>query len=124
MRLSPHLLFTLTIVLSLGLVFGGGVFLNYYLLDGLTGLFFTGGFEEDTEYAPGYSDEGFLRVRRGMSEQEVLAILGSPLGTVDLAESRQSWVYSRSPGHKSYRVRCFVFEDRRVAEIIHEFYID
>jgi outer membrane protein assembly factor BamE (lipoprotein component of BamABCDE complex) len=60
--------------------------LHHYLLDGLDGWFFSAvlDFEEDedTVYAPGYTDKGFRRIKRGMTEQEVLNILGVPLGEV------------------------------------------
>ena len=60
--------------------------LHFYLLDGLQGWFFSGGvFTEDTVYAEGYSDKGFRSVRTGMSQQDVLDILGIPIEEI--------WVY-------------------------------
>lgn len=63
---------------------------HFYLLDGLDGWFLSLA-GEDTVYATGYSDSGFRRVHRGMSEVELLELLGQPLGEV--------WIYSeRLPG--------------------------
>jgi outer membrane protein assembly factor BamE (lipoprotein component of BamABCDE complex) len=168
----------MTVLKILGLLIlvgiSGLIALHVYLLDGLHGWFFSSGegpFEEDTVYAPGYSDKAFRRVKRGMSEQEVLNILGSPLGEswcyekteherfrIWFADERisyvyiyhsdtdspqvhegmektrvlkmlgnptkKSWVYSESPGDKSYRVRVILFKDDNVTKKKHYFYLD
>ena len=151
--------------------------LHNYLLDGLDGWFFRSvlDFEEDedTVYAPGYTDKGFRQIKRGMTEQEVLKILGAPLGEVwiyettknvwisfennrvykrgpynitrnshDISETirkgmrkeevikvlgipeRTSWMYSESPGDRSYRIRTIILKDDKVAKKIHQFYVD
>lgn len=58
---------------------GAFTVLQYYTLDGVCGWFFTPGFADDTEYACGYSDHAFRKVRLGMSADEVLALVGPPL---------------------------------------------
>jgi hypothetical protein len=108
------------IVVSLG----GGAILNMYLLDGVAGVFWSLGFEEDTEYAPGYSDSAFRKIHKGMSRTEVLAILGPPLRTVDQGAGRESLAYSRSPRDKSYRERVVILENGKVFRIIQQFYVD
>jgi len=80
---------------------------------------------EDTEYAPGYTTSGFRDVRPGMSEFQVLDLLGPPLKSVETEETRV-WCYS-SAGHYadgSGRVRDVVFQSARVVEIRTGAYID
>jgi hypothetical protein len=107
---------------------GGLIFVNNYLLDGIHGWFVSRvlgfGKDEDTEYSRGYSDQAFRTIKVGMTEQEVLAILGPPLERASLGGTRETWRWSRSPGSKSYRVRAVVFEARRVVAIHREFYVD
>ena len=47
----------------------------------------------DTYYAPGYTDSGFARIQPGMSEAEVLAFLGEPLGKRKLHDG-ECWDYT------------------------------
>jgi len=107
---------------------GGLTLLNNYLLDGIHGWFASTvldfGKDEDTEYAPGYSDQAFRTIKVGMTTQEVLAILGPPLEAASLGGTRETWRWSRSPGDKSYRVRAIVFEAGKVMKIKREFYVD
>lgn len=71
-----------TMLLGAGVLLIVAAALHFYLLDGLQGWFFAGGFHEDTVYAKRYSDQGFRQVRRGMPTQNVSDLLGSPLGEV------------------------------------------
>jgi hypothetical protein len=83
--------------------------------------------KEDTVYAAGYSDAAFRRVDIGMTEREVAALLQEPLEiyTAKLgAELMPGWAYTRSAADASYRVRCILFRDGRVAKVLHEFYLD
>ncbi len=98
--------------------------LHAYLLDGLDGWFFSTGFEEDTEYAGGYSDDAFRSVRLGMATRDVVALLGPPLETGALGAGRETWRWSRSPGDKSYRVRVVIFDGGRAVEIHNHFDVD
>ncbi len=96
-----------------------------FALDGGGGCLTPLVFREDTEYASGYSAPAFQQLRLGMTEQEVLALLGSPLDRWPRMESGEvGWQWTRSPGSNSYRVRSVVFRSGRVVEIFHEFYID
>ena len=62
-----------------------------------------------------------------MTEQEVVALLGNPLEkyTARLgSDSIPGWAYSKSAHDASYRVRCILFRDGKVYQIIREFYLD
>jgi hypothetical protein len=94
-------------------------------LDGRAGCVTPLFFREDTEYAPGYSAAAFAQLRVGMSEREVRALLGPPLeGDAVPSSGAAWWLWTRSPGSNSYRVRGVVFIDGRVAAVHHKFYVD
>jgi outer membrane protein assembly factor BamE (lipoprotein component of BamABCDE complex) len=71
-------------------------------------------------YAAGYSDRGFRAVRLGMTQAEVLSLLGEPLTKRLLTDSRagfEFWNYTTSPTNTNFRTRAFVFDpDGRVRE--------
>jgi hypothetical protein len=100
----------------------------YSPLDGYTGLIFGILHTEDTEYAKGYSDEGFLRVTVGMSQDEVHRILGPPLDKWDIKDEKSGNAYgerwSRSPGDTDFRCRVLLYRDNIVYEKHAEFYLD
>ena len=101
-----------------------GFALNSYLLDGLDGTLFALCFQEDTEFAKGYTDASFRDLSLGMTSAEVLRRLGEPLDTLRLDGGRISWRYARSKADHSYRVRAILFEGDRVIQVFHEFYVD
>jgi hypothetical protein len=90
----------------------------------------------NTHYADGYSHAGFRRIRIGMSEQEVLDILGEPLDPYELFTPRNPLspekvreaylLYSRPPSLKdtNYRCRVVVMDKDVVVEIIGHFVAD
>lgn len=55
---------------------------------------------QDTEYAPGYSDEGYESLRLGATAAQVAAVLGEPL-TKHPHAPYSSWLYC-SPDHPGY----------------------
>lgn len=114
---------TFVLGVLVGAVFGGGAVLRYYTLDGIWGWFFSS-LGDDTEYAPGYSDHGFRRIRIGMTEQEVLSLVGPPLARGPMRGTNQTWVWSRSPSDGNYRVRTVIFENERVSKVNHGFHLD
>jgi|SRR6267142_1587536 len=126
MKVRKRSLFAPIIILSV--IVSAGFTLHYYLLDGLDGWFISTvlspAVPQDTEYAAGYSDRAFRRVRVGMAASEVLALLGPPLDKRPLEGGRETWRWSRSPGSKSYRVRVAVFEGDRVVKVLSSFYPD
>ena len=110
----------ITLALLVGLVP-----LHFWLLDGLDGFLFSLVSEDSTVYASGYSDRSFRRVHVGMTSNEVVALLGSPLETGALSdEGCVTWLYSNKKRDTSYHVRTIVFQDGVVSEIISEFYLD
>lgn len=106
-----------------------------YTLDGFGGLFFGDICKDDTtEYASGYSDSGFRRLRKGMTEEDVRALLGEPLLRLDIATQNklspggsakaEAWRYSRTPNDGSYRKRIVCFEDGKVDTVLSEYWLD
>lgn len=86
----------------------------------------------DTEYADGYSHSGFNRISIGMTEREVLSILGEPLQRWQpykrtRFKEKANYVgleYSRSPTSKNFRLREVYMDRGVVAEKIGYFYLD
>jgi|GEM_PF-1810967 len=89
----------------------------------------------DTEYAPGFDEEAFLRIAIGAPEDEVLQKLGPPLAKKSFSEPimQQSfpgphtvWYYSQhGPSSKSYFVRALLFDQQgRVARRLRRYYVD
>jgi len=104
---------------------GTAVTLPGYLLDGVDGWVVASlGSQEDTEYAAGYSDEAFRRVRLGMATPDVMALLGPPLERAWLAGAKETWRWSRGVGDRTHRVRAVIFEMDRVVEIRNELSAD
>jgi hypothetical protein len=111
-------LLLILVVLALG-------FLHFYLLDGLDGWFFSLPGKEATYYSKGYSDSGFRRIKIGMSEEDVLTILGEPLARQETPEEKQtSWRYSGRRIDTDYRERVIIFENGKVKKKISDYYVD
>ena len=87
---------------------------HYMFLDGVSGLIFAPVFGDTTTYAPRYSDSGFRRVRKGMSEQQIQDLIGSPLG--------ETWGYvplhERKPYDSSDPCAWVHIRDGRVEEYV------
>lgn len=95
------------------------------LLDGLHGCLFAFLWGHDTVYAQGYSGRRFRQVTRGMTEAEVIGLLGRPLEkTVGAEHGMTVWRYSRSREDDNYRMRSVAFSHGQVAETGHSFYLD
>ncbi len=88
----------------------------------------------NTRYADGYSQAGFRRIRMGMSEKEVLDILGEPFyrwrPNAFKGFPEKTWyvslVYSRPPNHKnsSFRSRAVVVYKGVVTGVFGHFVAD
>jgi hypothetical protein len=100
--------------------------LHVFLLDGLQGLFFGWESNESTHYAEGYSDRQFRRVRLGMRDAEVFALLGEPLSRYPIQgkDGCIGWRYSEPGGDGDYRVRVILFEEGKAKKRIGEYYVD
>lgn len=92
--------------------------------EGVHGEVFLKVFGEDTQFAPGYSDQKFRSLQVGASAAEVRSKLGDPLEAVSTARGGAFWFYSRSPTSTHYRLRAIHIEDERVQEVIAELYVD
>ncbi len=79
---------------------------------------------EDTEYAPGYSHKRFLWIKEGMTEKEVISILGEPLVRWQPKEGYVGFQYTNSPSSTHYRLRQVYLSEGIVKEVIGYFYLD
>ena len=99
--------------------------LPFVLLDGWPWALMPLVWEDDTEFAPGYSPVGFWLVVPGMKQDDVERLAGPPLDRYTIRNTAdRGWRWSRSPNDGSYRVRVVVFRAGLVAEKHSEFYID
>jgi hypothetical protein len=88
--------------------------------------------QPDTNYSSGYTDEKFESISIGMTEKQVLDILGEPLTRWrpyrnTKFQDKEHFVglqYSESPGSGHYNLRQIYLDNGKVAEIKSYFYID
>jgi hypothetical protein len=86
----------------------------------------------DTKYSPGYTDEKFSSVKIGMTEKQVINLLGEPLTRwrpyqYTNFHDKKHFVgleYSISPSGTHYCLRQIYLDSGVVAEKIGYFYID
>jgi hypothetical protein len=81
-------------------------------------------FEDRTIYAPGYSEEGFKTIARGMSREQVLAILGEPLRR-DLGTSampKEYWRYTEGTADSNYWFRTITFDKKGIVQGVDRHY--
>lgn len=94
-------------------------------LDGYSGLILHKLLNSDTSrYSEGYSDEIFLSVEKGMTETDVIKILGEPLARWKPTENIVGFQYSESCESGNYRLRQVYLENNIVADVISYYYID
>jgi len=97
-------------------------------LDGLSGEIFGLLIESDTQYSGKYSHKKFSKLRVGMTEEQVVNLIGEPLSKWQPYTGEKShyigFVYSKSPSSTNYRYRLVNFEHGKVAEIVSYFYTD
>ncbi|MDA3875425.1 MAG: hypothetical protein PF795_15870 [Kiritimatiellae bacterium] len=98
--------------------------LNHWLIDGLEGVVWGTIFEEDTEYAEGYTGMRWRKLRVGMTDEQVISIIGEPLNTWTNKNSTVGMSWSQSPGDTHYRSRVLTFADGSVIRKHMEFYVD
>lgn len=88
--------------------------------------------QPDTKYSSGYTDEKFESISIGMTEEQVMDILGEPLTRWrpyrnTKFQDKEHFVglqYSESPGSGHYNLRQIYLDNGKVAEIKSYFYID
>ena len=82
----------------------------------------------DTVYASGYSDIGFLRVKPGMTTEQVKSLLGTPLDAYGNVTHHPGWEmgmrWTKTAHDSHYRVRVVLFQNNIVVEKHAEFYVD
>jgi outer membrane protein assembly factor BamE (lipoprotein component of BamABCDE complex) len=92
--------------------------------DGLAGWIWCHLYPDTAVYASGYTESAFRKIHRGMTEDEVSALLGKPIDRVRRKGDKWLWEYSVSPTNRSYRLRSVLFANGRVEDVFHEFYVD
>lgn len=94
-------------------------------LDGYTALLFRILLNtDDTVYAKDYTDKNFLALKRGMTKQQVVSLLGRPFSEFNRTGSAISMQYSKSPNDTHYRARTIRLENNKVVDIISYYYVD
>lgn len=94
-------------------------------IEGYTGLILEYFFSDhDTVFAESYSDKGFLAIKKGMTEKEVIDILGEPLKRWTPKDNYIGLQYSKSKGSTHYRLRQVYLTKGEVKEVIGYYYID
>ena len=112
-------------VLLVALLLSAMIGIHTSLLDGLHGRLLSLALATDTEYAKGYSDDAFRRVRLGQGKEEVLGLIGEPLfKRSDATGRKERWIYSRSQTSSHYFYREVQLAGDVVSEKRHHFYID
>ena len=101
---------------------------DYIRLDGFSGELWSVFLHSDTKYSKGYSHKKFSEIKVGMSESQVIKILGEPINKWEnnFTENKPEvgFTYSISPGDTNYRIRIVYFKEGKVSSIIHYFYLD
>jgi len=118
----------------LGLVIITDLIINFdrIMLDGVSGEISSLVFPPDTRFSEGYSHKKFRRIEIGMTQEQVVEILGKPLDIwkpyelTKYIEKRHyvAFQYSESPSSVDYRLRQVYFDNGIVAEIINYYYFD
>ena len=88
--------------------------------------------ETDTKYSLGYSHSKFGQIKIGMTEKQVIEIIGEPLirwqPYLYTSFSEKSHFaglqYSESPSSTNYRLRQVYLDKGKVAKIISYYYLD
>jgi len=94
-------------------------------LDGYSGLFFNILlFTDDSKYSDNYSGWKFLKIKKGMTKNQVYNILGKPIVVFSPSEGIVSLQYSKSPKDTHYRIRQVYLKDNKVIKRISYFYVD
>ena len=79
---------------------------------------------DDTVYARDYTDKNFLALKRGMTKQQVIWLLGRPFAEFNRTGNAISMQYSKSPRDTHYRARAVLLQDNKVVDIISYYYVD
>lgn len=98
-------------------------------LDGISGEVYGIMFGPSTKYSTGYSDKAFLKIKPGMTEKEVLEILGEPVGRFKPYSYEVDSVFNTglryakgATGDSHYRLRLIYLRKGIVTERRSEFW--
>lgn len=80
--------------------------------------------KHDTVFSENYTDEGFLKIKKGITEEEVIKILGEPLVRWIPEDNYLGLQYSLSKESTNYHLRQVYLSQGKVKEIIGYYYID
>ena len=78
--------------------------------------------EDASTFAPGFSESAFDRVQLGMSEAEVVTLLGEPL--VKHGYGNRYWRYSTAPPDRNYFLRVITFDNGIVSSKSAYYFVD
>jgi outer membrane protein assembly factor BamE (lipoprotein component of BamABCDE complex) len=96
----------------------------YYV--GIFGFFYCSIFYNSylyTDFSKEYTESGFTKIKPGMSQSQVLFLVGEPLRKDSSIESA-TWTYSRSSRWSHYRSRGVIFSNGKVKEAFSYTYVD
>lgn len=79
---------------------------------------------DDTKYSENYTGRKFLKVKVGMSKNEVFKLIGKPLYESEITDGTTRLQYSESPKDTHYRIRQVYLKNGKVIERLSEFYVD
>jgi hypothetical protein len=117
---------SIIVVVSLGFVIMGLIFLGWWYLHSESYCFFWPSI--DTTYSEGYSDEKFGKIQIGMTMSDVNKIMGKPLDADDVEYSYTSDGGCRYNGYKfcdcAWLSRTIIFKENKVSEINKNIYYD
>ena len=106
--------------------------LDRIILDGISGELSSLVFPPDTKYSEKYSHENFRKIEIGMTEEQVIELIGKPLTVwqpykpTKYIDKRHyiGFQYSESPSSVDYRLRQVYFDNGIVAERKDYYYFD
>ena len=115
----------ISIIISLFIALWGLKFTSYNLrIEGYVGLFWECLFRgHDTVFSENYTDKGFLEIKKGMTEEEVIEIMGEPLAR-SIEENFIGFQYSKSERSTHYRFRNIILTKGIVTDVIGYYYVD
>ena len=105
------------------------IFADRVRLDGIKGEIYGTMFGPSTEYSTGYSHESFIKIKTGMTEKEVIKILGQPIDSFKPYPSYKDSMfnvglrYAKGTDENShYRLRIIYLRKGIVTERRSQFY--
>ena len=118
----------ISILLLIVILFVTKQFITKIKLDGYYGLLceWTSTGSENTRYSKDYSDNKFISLKEGMTQNQVYEIIGEPVSVWSYSEIKGEYclMYSDSPTSEDYRMRKVFIKDSIVENIVSVYYND